>query len=273
MNNREPAAPGVEIAPPVNGMQRLGSDGRPLRIVPCKYFPNCTKMEDPEHNAFYSHTTVVKRQPRNPPPTGDVAAASMASAAAAASTANPTQLCGFGENCKRCGDEEHLNKYIHACKFGSRCKKIEDPLHLKHFIHVLPPPTIMPPFQPRGRLGMDPLAGVFPPVAYPPFDLYGMYGGAVPGVYPGAGVGPIPGVSHHARASGYHPYGARGVEAAASPGATGGAGAGGAPYGDRLGRESESARAYGQTMYDARAIDPYGAYNYGQLGAGAGYGF
>lgn len=38
-------------------------DGRTIQIRPCKYFPNCAKMDDQEHNTMYSHTSVVKKPP------------------------------------------------------------------------------------------------------------------------------------------------------------------------------------------------------------------
>lgn len=50
---------------PVEGvpMTTTTIDGRTVQVRPCKYFPNCAKMDDPEHNAMYSHTAVVKRPP------------------------------------------------------------------------------------------------------------------------------------------------------------------------------------------------------------------
>jgi hypothetical protein len=51
------AAAGVSN-PPIPGTL---PDGRHVQVRPCKYYPNCAKMDDPEHNAMYSHNSVVKK--------------------------------------------------------------------------------------------------------------------------------------------------------------------------------------------------------------------
>jgi hypothetical protein len=200
---------------PLN-VPRTGPDGRPFQVRPCKYYPNCAKMDDPQHNAMYSHNTVVKKPPRPPsdmsnkPNAADIPPQNL-------------QLCGFGEHCKRCGDEDHLDKYIHSCKFGQRCKKIDDPIHLKRFIHVLPgsiPPVPPVAFTPgaRGPRGpANPLAAAAAAAAYgsypaypPPYAYpYGMPPPLPASTYPSPS--PFPSSTHHSRAAAasYHPYGDR----------------------------------------------------------------
>lgn len=222
------------------------ADGRTIQVRPCKYYPNCAKMDDAEHNTMYSHNAVVKRPPRtinkDSPRLG-----------AGAGNVN-MQLCGFGEHCKRCGDEDHLDRYIHSCKFGNRCKKIEDPIHLKRFIHVLPGafPSPAPPVPSRGGSrhgGFGPYSAPsympsYPPYAYPyPPPLPTSYAG-----YPtGSGYSPPHASSHHSRSgAGYHPY--------ASAGAGSAAGFGGRPSDVSNGFDPRGTA-------DRAAAAAYGAYN------------
>jgi len=92
---------------------------RTAYLHPCKYFPNCTRMGDLQHINQYSHAQAVKK--KEPPPL----------------TGEP-QLCAFGEQCRRCGDDAHLDRFLHSCKFGGKCKKINDAQHLRRFLHLFP---------------------------------------------------------------------------------------------------------------------------------------
>lgn len=258
----------------------LMPDGRPIQVRPCKYYPNCAKMDDPEHNAMYSHNSVVKKPPRPAP--GSLGSPGSAAAAAMGLPPANLQLCGFGEHCKRCGDEEHLDKYVHSCKFGARCKKVDDPVHLKRFIHVLPgqlPPV--PAFTPGPRGARLSAAAVAAAAAAMPYAPYGGY--PPPYGYPYSlppplaassysGAGAFPSTSHHSRASAasYHPYGGGG-------GGSGSSDRGYGSYGDRRPSSDRAkddwatmaatiagygqAAAYGDLRAAAEGFGAYGAYN------------
>ncbi len=97
----------------ISGM--IASMGDMLKTRPCKYYPNCAKMDDPVHIDQYTHNSVVKRPPvpslhlsitsslivillqKEPPK-------ERPSSPLGGGAPNPNlQLCGFGEHCKRCG--------------------------------------------------------------------------------------------------------------------------------------------------------------------------